>query len=499
MRPSSSRCRRRRRDGRRARDRRPRSRPDAPTSLTRWPVRSQLRSPRGGVAASGALRRRSTSMTVGFDRADGSVRSQSRIASATPTRMAPPPVIATSRPSGERVRPGHAHDRAAPTRSPRRPAPCASRRPAGESRKSSSSSAAMSACSARCLTRSMPLMVTSLAEADGNRTGWIQATRVHQPPRLVCPGQRFRGGSDGTHRSVRSGCFQGVSAHRLAVCCLRMAAMVRRRRGRGGRPSGVEEARRACRPRTRRYGARRRYGLRRTRPHRCPRRCTRRTRGGRGQAEDMLSFGRERASRAGLDNVEFLAVDAEELRFDEETFDAILSRQGLQFLPDVSGALERFRSSLQREGRLAAAVWGPLDTVQFALPIPVIFEELELLPPPPGRPGAFALADADALERLLFDAGFRNAETGAVTVVYETASPEDFTQWTRDVATSDREPRQGAAARRARAGLAEGHRSMGAARHARRAGRPEPPPPTAATTSASNARRPPTTPTTSSA
>jgi ubiquinone/menaquinone biosynthesis C-methylase UbiE len=151
-------------------------------------------------------------------------------------------------------------------------------------------------------------------------------------------------------------------------------------------------------------------------------------------AEDMLAFGRERAVQAGLDNIEFLAADAEALRFDDETFDVILSRQGLQFLPDVPGTLKAFHSFLKREGRLAAAVWGPLETVQFALPIPVIFKELELPPPPPGRPGPFALADADALARLVSDAGFRDVATGAVKAIYETASPEDFTQWTRDVA-----------------------------------------------------------------
>lgn len=151
-------------------------------------------------------------------------------------------------------------------------------------------------------------------------------------------------------------------------------------------------------------------------------------------AEDMLAFGRERAVQAGLDNIEFLAADAEALRFDDETFDVILSRQGLQFLPDVPGTLKAFHSFLKREGRLAAAVWGPLETVQFALPIPVIFKELGLPPPSPGRPGPFALADADALTRLVSDAGFRDVETGAVKAIYETASPEDFTQWTRDVA-----------------------------------------------------------------
>jgi enediyne biosynthesis protein CalE5 len=151
-------------------------------------------------------------------------------------------------------------------------------------------------------------------------------------------------------------------------------------------------------------------------------------------AEDMLAFGRDRAFQAGLDNIEFLAADAEALRFEDETFDVIVSRQGLQFLPDVPGTLKAFHSFLKREGRLVAAVWGPLETVQFALPMPVIFKELELPPPPPGRPGPFALADADALARLVSDAGFRDVETGAVKVIYETASPEDFTQWTRDVA-----------------------------------------------------------------
>src|ERR671910_2795545 len=78
-------------------------------------------------------------------------------------------------------------------------------------------------------------------------------------------------------------------------------------------------------------------------------------------AADMLEFGRERAARANLDNVEFVEADAEALSFDHESFDAILCRQGLQFLPDASGTLQRFHSFLERDGRFAAAVWGPRD------------------------------------------------------------------------------------------------------------------------------------------
>ena len=151
-------------------------------------------------------------------------------------------------------------------------------------------------------------------------------------------------------------------------------------------------------------------------------------------ATDMLDFGRERAAQANLNNVEFLEADAEALAFDEESFDAILCRQGLQFFPDALGTLKRFHIFLKRDGRVAAAVWGPPDTVQFARPMSVILTALDLPAPPPGRPGIFALADRHALERIVADAGFRDVETGTVTAVYETPSPEDFTQWARDVA-----------------------------------------------------------------
>jgi ubiquinone/menaquinone biosynthesis C-methylase UbiE len=151
-------------------------------------------------------------------------------------------------------------------------------------------------------------------------------------------------------------------------------------------------------------------------------------------AADLLAFGKERASAAGLDNVDFLESDAEALRFEDGSFDAILSRQGLQFLPDVLGTLGRLYVALKRGGRIAAAVWGSPDVVQFALVIPIILRELGLPVPPAGRPGPFALADAHMLEQLVADAGFRDVETGTVTAVYETASPQDCTQWTRDVA-----------------------------------------------------------------
>jgi SAM-dependent methyltransferase len=148
---------------------------------------------------------------------------------------------------------------------------------------------------------------------------------------------------------------------------------------------------------------------------------------------EMLAVGRERAAGEGLDHVQFIEGDAETLVFEEASFDAVLSRQGLQFLPDVAGVLARLRSFLKPGGRLAAAVWGPPGAVQFAAPVPLIRAELQL-PPPPAGPGPFALADAGQLAALVEAAGFTDVETGTVTTVYQTGSPKLATRWLQAVA-----------------------------------------------------------------
>jgi hypothetical protein len=75
---------------------------------------------------------------------------------------------------------------------------------------------------------------------------------------------------------------------------------------------------------------------------------------------------------------------------------------------------------------------GP-GAVQFAAPVPLIRAELQL-PPPPAGPGPFALADAAQLAALVEAAGFKDVETGSMTAVYQTGSPELATRWLREVA-----------------------------------------------------------------
>jgi len=149
----------------------------------------------------------------------------------------------------------------------------------------------------------------------------------------------------------------------------------------------------------------------------------------------LLAFARERAREAGLDNIEFIEADAEQLDFETGSFDAIVSRAMLMFLPDVAGTLTRLRSFLKPGGRLAASVWGDKSKVQFAAAGSIIADELGL-PPPLGQPGIFALADPRRLKRLVLEAGFRDVETGAIAVIFETPTPAQFTEFIRDVAPS---------------------------------------------------------------
>jgi enediyne biosynthesis protein CalE5 len=104
------------------------------------------------------------------------------------------------------------------------------------------------------------------------------------------------------------------------------------------------------------------------------------------------------------------------------------------YLADPPGTLRRLRRFLKPGGRLAASTWAGPDQVAFAAPMPLILEMLELPPPPPDRPGLFALADRDRLAQVVAQAGYGDVRTGTVTAVFAFPSPEDAIQFLRDCA-----------------------------------------------------------------
>jgi ubiquinone/menaquinone biosynthesis C-methylase UbiE len=109
----------------------------------------------------------------------------------------------------------------------------------------------------------------------------------------------------------------------------------------------------------------------------------------------MMAVARNRANEHGLEDViEFKQGDAESVVWDKSAFDAIISRWGLMFLPNLSSSLRSMREALVPAGKVAAAVWTePEKSPMLNMPLGVTRQALNLLPMPRNAP-PFNLADA---------------------------------------------------------------------------------------------------------
>src|SRR3954451_19678638 len=98
---------------------------------------------------------------------------------------------------------------------------------------------------------------------------------------------------------------------------------------------------------------------------------------------EMLAFGRERATAAGLDNVEFIESGGSSLDFPHASFDAAVSRWGIIFEPDAEAAAGRIRGFLKPGARIAISSWGEPDQVPFlSIPMRTTMQRLDVPPPP---------------------------------------------------------------------------------------------------------------------
>jgi ubiquinone/menaquinone biosynthesis C-methylase UbiE len=145
----------------------------------------------------------------------------------------------------------------------------------------------------------------------------------------------------------------------------------------------------------------------------------------------MLSITKQRAASLGLENIiEIKESDAETIDLPVSTFNAVLCRWGLMYLPNPTGALSNIHRTLISDGCVAAAVWGTPDKVPFlALPISVVRKETHAPAPAPGTPGPFGFADENLLRNTFIQAGFKDLHIEHLNAVFEFNSAEDFTHY----------------------------------------------------------------------
>jgi ubiquinone/menaquinone biosynthesis C-methylase UbiE len=148
-------------------------------------------------------------------------------------------------------------------------------------------------------------------------------------------------------------------------------------------------------------------------------------------SSQMLSIAKQRASSLGLqDVIEFREGDAETISLPASTFDAVLCRWGLMFLPDLRAGLSNIYRSLVEGGRLAAAVWASPEKVHFGSVVmnTVSKETNKPLPSGKGIPGPFSLAEEHVLKGALTESGFKDVATESMIVTCSFNSPQEYTR-----------------------------------------------------------------------
>lgn len=150
----------------------------------------------------------------------------------------------------------------------------------------------------------------------------------------------------------------------------------------------------------------------------------------------MVDGARRRGEERGIGNAEYRVIDAERIELADDSVDGVLCRFGYMLMGDPVAALADTRRVLRPGGRLVLAVWGPPDrNPLFMIPAMSLVQRGHLPPPePPPAPGLFSMADPERTAALLRDAGFEQARTEELTLIFPPPSAEAFVEFMADTA-----------------------------------------------------------------
>lgn len=144
-------------------------------------------------------------------------------------------------------------------------------------------------------------------------------------------------------------------------------------------------------------------------------------------SENMLAVARRKAGESGVKNISYHAKDVTSLSYDAASFDAVISRFCLMFLPDIHGALKEIARVLKKRGYFSAAVWSTPDKNPFIrIPMEVLKKFIEIPAPLPDQPGIFRLAKPGDLLGMINSAGLTGMADEEITGETIFDSAEDY-------------------------------------------------------------------------
>jgi SAM-dependent methyltransferase len=143
---------------------------------------------------------------------------------------------------------------------------------------------------------------------------------------------------------------------------------------------------------------------------------------------EMLDVAARRARATGV-TVETVVCSADDLPFDDASFDSVSVRFGYMFFPDLDKATAEFVRVLRPGGRLCASVWIRPDMNPWTtIAMHAITTEAAVPPPDPDGPNMYRCAAPGYVTALYEAAGLRDVEEWDVGVDLVTRSPDEYWQ-----------------------------------------------------------------------
>ena len=142
---------------------------------------------------------------------------------------------------------------------------------------------------------------------------------------------------------------------------------------------------------------------------------------------EMLDIAERRARAQGIVNIETKVCSADDMPFDDATFDSVSVRFGYMFFPDVAKATAELARVLKAGGRLCSSVWiEPDENPWTAIAMRAIATEAVIAPPAPDAPNMYRCAPPGWMSALYEGAGLRDIVEWDVKVELVTESPEQY-------------------------------------------------------------------------
>jgi SAM-dependent methyltransferase len=138
----------------------------------------------------------------------------------------------------------------------------------------------------------------------------------------------------------------------------------------------------------------------------------------------LLEEGRQRAEAEGL-SVDFREGDAEDLPFEDASFDVVISTLGVMFAPNQQKAAEELLRVVKPGGTIAMANWAPDSYVG------ELFKTIgKYVPPPPGLKPPFRWGTEEGLDELL-NSGIGSLQSRRRTFVWRFPSARHHVEFMR--------------------------------------------------------------------